>query len=379
MHFFSHDLEGRFLQRPNRFSVEAETDQGIIRAHCPNPGRLTELLLPGRRLIFEKSSNPNRKTQWTLAAVEYHGKIIPLISVRANRAAAELVLPRLFPDALEIRPEYQIGHSRFDFHVQLPEDRRVLVEVKSCTLAAEGRAMFPDAPTERGRRHIEHMAQIVQADRAAGLRTEGLILFMLHHPDVECFSPNIHSDPEFGIALEKAASTLSIRAASLLCNEAGSCRLADPEVQVDLSPAVHARHERGAYLMVLELKKAQRIKVGALGPIDFAAGTYVYAGSAKQHLSSRVARHLRKKSKKFHWHIDYLRAQADSAQALPVYTAEDIECRLASALADLGGEPVPDFGASDCTCNSHLYRFESSPLQQEAFHDMLLRFRHAHI
>ncbi len=373
---------GRFVERPNRFSVVIEPctaksgeQPGRIKAHCPNPGRLQELLTPGAEVLLEKSPRAERKTAWTLAAVLFQGKVVPLISVRANRIARSLVLPALFPEAVSLRPEYSIGHSRFDFQTELPDNRQALIEVKSCTLSAEGRAMFPDAPTERGLRHIQYLAEIAESDP----ETEGHVIFMLHHPDTLRFTPNFHTDQEFSLALWRLSRRLHLHAVSLDCDFNGMCRIVQPDIPFDFAPVRFAEEDRGAYMLLLFLKEAAVIKVGALGEMTFAPGYYLYAGSARAHLKSRVSRHLRKKRKRFHWHIDYLRAYAAEAKALPIFTGQDIECEMAASLQSIGGRPVKNFGASDCSCTSHLFQFSENPLNSPSFHRQLLRFRHARI
>lgn len=402
---FTNDLEGRFIERPNRFSVLVDTPRGTVQAHCPNPGRLQEILLPGTSLILEHADSnsaetgagrdtrpaSSRKTEWTLAAAEYQGTIIPLISARANTAASRLVLPRLFPDAARIRAEYSVGNgSRFDFLVEKKDGSAALVEVKSCTLSASGRAMFPDAPTERGRRHVEHLTHIARQSRftirlegGAGktreAAVEGHIIFVLHHPDVELFTPNIHTDPAFSRSLLEAARDLRLHAVSLGCSPSGECRIVKESIPFDFAPVEHARRDSGAYLLLLELGKTIEAEIGSLGVLRFEAGTYLYTGSAKRNLSRRTARHLRRRRKNLHWHIDYLREKADRAKVFPIYTSEDIECELAARLSGIGGRPVPRFGSSDCSCGSHLFHFREPPVSTRAFQDMLLEYRHSRI
>ena len=366
---------GRFIERPNRFTVIVDTPHGRVKAHCANPGRLQELLTPEVEVILEKSAHPDRKTAWTLAAVLFQGKVVPLISARANRIASALVLPTLFPKASIIKAEYSIGHSRFDFLASIPDERQALVEVKSCTLSARGRAMFPDAPTERGLRHIQHLESIARSDPSI----EGHVIFMLHHPDTLRFTPNIHTDQEFSIALRRISRRLHLHAVSLKCSLDGICSIENPEIPFDFVPVRFAEENRGAYLLVIFLAASATIKVGALGEIAFAPGYYVYAGSAKANLSSRVQRHLRKKSKRLHWHIDYLRAYAETVKALPIYTGQDIECEIAASIQYIGGLPIKNFGSSDCNCSSHLFLFPENPLRNPRFHDLLLKFRHTRI
>ena len=406
MKLFSNDLTGRFVERPNRFLVIVDTPRGTVRAHCPNPGRLQELLIPGTPVILERATvgvidrvsarepgRPARKTEWTLAAAVYRGRTVPLISVRANRVAEQLILPRLFPDAQRIQAEYSTGDgSRFDFLVEKKNGGRALVEVKSCTLAAHGRAMFPDAPTERGLRHVEHLAAIAQGasqhagpsehTRAAACCTEtpeAHVIFVLHHPDVEVFTPNIHTDPAFSLGLEAAARDIRLHAFSLDCGVSGECRIAAEDIRFDFGPLEHVRRDRGVYLLLLELSEETRIEVGKLGTLRFPAGNYLYAGSAKKNLSSRTARHLRRDSKSLHWHIDYLRESVDRARIYPIFTDRDLECELASRLRDIGGRAFPGFGSSDCRCTSHLYHFMENPVKDRCFQDLLLEYRHGKI
>jgi sugar fermentation stimulation protein A len=369
---FHGDLEGTFLSRPNRFLVRVEAEGRTIDAHCANPGRLLELLVPGRRVILEHSPGADRKTEWTLAAVYFHGKVISLISVRANRAAEALVLPALFPDAERIRAEYTEGESRFDFLVD-HRGRRNYVEVKNCTLSAEGRSMFPDAPTERGSRHLRHLQQLSRDG------TGGSVLFLLSHPDALLFSPNIHTDPAFAVTLADTAADIGIRAAAISCRPDGRCTLANSRVEVDLAPAEHARSDRGSYLILLRLDEERLVRVGSLGQRSFPAGWYLYAGSAQRGLTARTARHLRRNRKKKHWHLDYLADIAGELRAFPIRTGEDIECELARRFSDLADDVVTGFGCSDCSCPSHLAFFRTNPLHRQEFFDALLHFRHGRV
>ncbi len=377
MRLFHGDLEGTFLSRPNRFLVRVDVKSRTLEAHCANPGRLIELLVPGRRVILEHSPGGGRKTKWTLAAVYFQGKVISLISVRANRAAEALVLPTLFPGADNIRAEYTEAESRFDFLVNY-RGRREFVEVKNCTLSSEGRAMFPDAPTERGARHLRHLQRLARGetgDSAAG----GSVLFILSHHDTRRFTPNIHTDPTFSVTLADTAGDIGIYAASLFCSPEGWCRLSDPEVEIDLAPADHARADRGSCLILARLAQDRHTHTGALGSLRFPAGWYLYAGSARKGLTSRTARHLRRGRKRRRWHMDYLAEIAEELRSFPIRSGEDLECELAARFRKLSDGTVPRFGASDCDCESHLMYYRENPLHRAEFFDMLLYYRHGRI
>lgn len=373
MQFFRNDLEGLFLERPNRFIVIADTAAGEIRAHCPNPGRLIEILTPGRRLILQKSDNPKRKTPYSLVAAYYKDKVIPLNSVMANKAALELVIPTLFPDAEKIIPEQTFGKSRFDFLIQ-EGNQKTYLEVKSCTLVEEGRAMFPDAPTERGARHLRELMEIEKKEPG----TQGGVLFIITHEDAEIFTPNMHTDPNFSFALKEAFKTIEIYFASIRCNADGKAALVNMKVPVDFEPVKFAEKDSGIYMVVVKLKENKNIKTGKLKYSQYESGYYVYAGSAKLHLSKRIKRHKNKTKKSFHWHIDYLTAAAGEIKTFGIYTDHFSECDIADSLQGIGGIKIPDFGSSDCNCPSHLYFFKDNPVNNRAFLDLLHHLRHSY-
>lgn len=369
MRIFSNDKEGFFVSRPNRFIVKAKTETGIIRAHCPNPGRLQEILLPGQKLIFQKSDNPERKTPFTLVAAYYKEKVIPLYSASANSIAAELILPVLHPEAEKITPEQSWGKSRFDFLI-FTKIIKTFVEVKACSLVEEGRGMFPDAPTQRGKRHISELLQIAES----GIGAE--ILFVVSHPDAEVFSPNIHTDPAFSLTLRDVSKKVRIRAVSVFCTSEGEITVKNFDIPIDLKPVELLVRDTGAYLLLTTLESSKNIMVGKLGMINFKEGFYLYAGSGKMNLSKRIKRHENRKKKNLRWHVDYLTVKADRIRSFPIYTSKDIECALAGEMIKIGGEPVPEFGSSDCSCSSHLFYFGKNPVENSRFQEVLHRYRH---
>jgi len=390
---FRSDLTARFTDRPNRFVVIAEAGGRTIRAHCPNPGRLLEILTPQREVILEDSLVTDsvsrapaalRKTRYTLVGAHYKGKVIPLYSGRANAVAAKLIIPELFSGTTEIVPEYTFGASRFDFFLKSSMKERYL-EVKACTHCEEGTAMFPDAPTTRGLRHVREIASLsgggtvstgggFSGDSAAK-GTEGDILFVVMHADAERFIPNIHTDPDFSLALYTHASRISLHAASVEADQEGEISLVSPSLPVDLSSARIAEENRGIYMLVTILDQNRVIHTGSLGALDFEAGFYVYVGSAKKNFTQRISRHLRKK-KQLRWHIDYLIAESSKTTAFPVRTYKDLECDLAEELSHIADRTVRGFGCSDCSCSSHLFYFSESPIQSRRFLEILQSYRH---
>ncbi|WP_319562300.1 DNA/RNA nuclease SfsA [Marispirochaeta sp.] len=369
LQLFRPSLRGVFLSRPNRFTVIAETDKGTIRAHCPNPGRMRELLTPGRECLFEHHPDKPRKTAYSLAAVVYNGRIVPLFSAGANKIAHHLLLPKFFPDAIEVIPEFSLGKSRFDFMIKSP-GKHTLVEVKSCSLVEEETAMFPDAPTIRGTRHIRELAAAAETGSYSSM-----VLFVIVNHSARRLVPDIHTDPDFSTAVLESRDSIDFRAVSIDCTPDGNVSIADPEIPIDTGPCSAAQEDSGVYLLSIELKSRRRIETGALGKIDFEEGTWLYVGSARKNLSRRMARHLRRR-KKLHWHIDYLLQEADSCEAFPVRSIKnDLECRLARDVGDIAESRIHGFGSSDCRCESHLFRLGKTG--DKSFLPLLLHYRHS--
>lgn len=193
---YGHIVSGRFVERPNRFVARVEVLGEELLCHVKNTGRCRELLLPGARVILARAAREGRKTRWDLVAV-YKGKMLVNIDSLAPNAVAGDYLRSRFPGAV-IRREVTLKHSRLDFHVQT-EGHSVYVEVKGCTLEEEGLALFPDAPTLRGVRHLETLADCARQGHQA------LAIFMIQMRPVRAFSPHDRMHPAFGLALRKAA------------------------------------------------------------------------------------------------------------------------------------------------------------------------------
>jgi sugar fermentation stimulation protein A len=288
-----------------------------------------------------------------------------------------------------MRREVPVGKSRLDFvlsfdpqgqsSAESPEDsQKLYLEVKACTLIAEQTAMFPDAPTLRGLKHLEELEALAAE---ASSQSEGAgsgVLFVLMNPDARRFVPNLHTDPAFTRKLISLKDRIWMRAVSIRTEEDGTARLANPDVPIDLGAASAVVDDRGVYLLVVELKRRCRFPVGTLGEIQFEAAWYVYVGSGKKNLHARIARHHRRR-KKMHWHIDYLLARVDPGYvtSLAIRSEHDLECRLARDVAGIAAASTNGFGCSDCSCRSHLFRFDNNPLHSRGFLDLLLHYRHS--
>jgi sugar fermentation stimulation protein A len=194
-----HDLvPARFVERKNRFVCIVDHKGDFIDVHLHDPGRLKELLVPGVRVVLREERSPTRTTGYDMVGI-YQGDILVSCDSRVpnrviKKALEEEAFPE-FPAYSTITPEYTYGNSRLDFCL----DSTILLEVKGVTLVTDGHAVFPDAPTGRGKKHLETLVDAAQR----GFRS--YIMFLIQRPDAVSFSPNTKTDPQFTAALVKAA------------------------------------------------------------------------------------------------------------------------------------------------------------------------------
>lgn len=191
------DVEAVFLSRPNRFVGIVDIGGKEEKVHVHDPGRLEELLYPGNRVLLKRAEKPGRKTRWDLIASWYEGQWV-FTNSGYHRQISENIVRRLFSG--EIKAEVTVGHSRLDFVVKDGENITG-IEVKGCTLTENGVALFPDAPTERGRKHLETLISMMKEGKKA------VLLILVFRKDSRCFAPNERTDPKFaetfGRAVEK--------------------------------------------------------------------------------------------------------------------------------------------------------------------------------
>ena len=368
---FTPSVQGVLIERPNRFLIVAGTAAGRLTAHCPNPGRLQELL-PGQKIILERrvpssrsAASTPRKTRYSLVAAHYRNRIVPLEAGRANTVAEQLLIPALFPGYRDLRRKVTRGDVRFDFGLTI-DDGPLLLEVKACTLVEQETALFPDAPTARGVKHMDRL--MCCAGRKA-------LLFVIMQPQAAVFMPNIHTDPRFSRKLMEYAGALEIYASSVSTDARGNVALANLSVPVELGRAQKHLSRGGVYLLVLEMPISRSIRVGSLGACRLDKGYYVYVGSAMAGLDSRIKRHHRRR-KRLRWHIDYLTRYAGRIVDFPIRTTHRLECNLAGDLGRIADDRLQGFGCSDCRCNSHLFFFAAQPMHDRRFIDLVGRYRH---
>ncbi len=213
-----------FVERANRFLGRVILDGKLTDVFIPNPGRMYELMVPGREVIIRRAYGSNRKTAFDMIAVEYNGVLVSVDSLLPNRFMKQLLTGQGFDEFkgyTRVIPEPRLYEGRFDF--KLERDGGIaFIEVKSCTLVENGHARFPDAPTIRGARHVRSLARALSetiAERAA-------VVFVIQRPDASLFSPNDPTDPDFANTL-RGACTAGVEVYAL------SCRLVDYELKLE--------------------------------------------------------------------------------------------------------------------------------------------------
>jgi sugar fermentation stimulation protein A len=364
-------VKATFLTRLNRFLVRCECGGQVVEAFLPNPGRLWELLLPGRPLylIGEEGTHP-RKTAYTVVAVEREGQAIMLHTHRTNEVARFLLDHGQVP-GLEGRrvkaSEVRVGRSRFDFLLE-GRGEQVFLEVKSCTLFGNRVAMFPDAVTERGARHLRDLASLSQK---VG---RGAVLFVVHWPHAWFFMPDYHTDLGFAKTLLEVRHKIQIIPLSVRWNSDLSLSREVKLLHIPWTYVEKESRDRGSYLLILQLQKKRNLSVGRLGRIAFRPGFYIYVGSAMRALGKRLDRHRRTR-KRLHWHIDGLRGVTGFHSVLPIRASARLECEIASALKGIGQWEIPGFGSTDCGCETHLFGLRDDPFHRPDFHSLLQYYR----
>lgn len=219
--------QGIFRARPNRFIAEIEVEGQTEIAHVKNTGRCKELLIPGAKVILQKAGNPSRRTQYDLIAVWKGERLINMDSQAPNKVFLEYLRSgRYIENITLIKAEAVYGNSRIDFYVEAGT-RKIFMEVKGVTLEESGVALFPDAPTQRGVKHLNTLAASI------GEGYEAHVVFVVQMRGVVSFAPNNRTHPDFGAALvsaeaagvEVSAFDCEVAPDSLVIGEKVTCRL----------------------------------------------------------------------------------------------------------------------------------------------------------
>jgi len=191
-------LKGKFISRPNRFIAHIEINGKAEICHVKNTGRCKELLTASAIVFVQENNNPKRKTKFSLIGVIKGKRMINMDSQVTNKVVHEWILNgNLIPEVTLIKPESKYNNSRFDFYIET-KNRKIFIEVKGVTLESEGIVKFPDAPTERGVKHVKELCDCVKEGYDA------YIIFVIQMKDVLHFEPNLEMHKEFAEALKEA-------------------------------------------------------------------------------------------------------------------------------------------------------------------------------
>ncbi len=220
-------IEGRFVRRRNRFIAEVQVGDGIEVVHVRNTGRLRELFIEGVPVLLEPADNPERKTRYSLVCVKKKDQWVSVDSTAPNQVVEEMVrMGRLFSDVTYMKREKTFGKSRFDLYVEHGGQKHY-IEVKGVTLEVDGIARFPDAPTERG---VKHIRELMKAKRQGYMAS---IVFVIQMKGVHAFAPNWTTHPAFGEVLIEARD-LGVEILAIDCKVARDSIEGDARIPVIL-------------------------------------------------------------------------------------------------------------------------------------------------
>lgn len=213
---------GIFLVRKNRFIADIEIDGEVVSCHVKNTGRCKELFIPGVKVILQENANPARKTRYDLIAVYKNDQLINVDSQVTNTVVEEWVRNSgFFTNLKTVKREVTYGNSRFDLYVEWENEKKAFVEVKGVTLEEDKVARFPDAPTQRGVKHVEELI------RCKDEGYEAYLFFVVQMKKIRYLEPNWKTHPEFGYALQKAVS----KGVKILAYD---CRMTENSITIDL-------------------------------------------------------------------------------------------------------------------------------------------------
>jgi sugar fermentation stimulation protein A len=371
---FSNVRWGEFLSRPNRFIVECRLQGKKVTAHLPNPGRLWELLLPGQPIaLVENTDIPERKTLFTAVAVEKEGRIILLHTQKANavvKALIELDKIKGLESAHVIRTEVKKGRSRFDLLVQKGRET-ILVEVKSCTLFGRQLAMFPDAVTERGRKHLLELAAHVDM----GVKCR--VIFLVHTADLRFFLPDFHTDYAFARTFAAMKDRLHFQAVAVRWDRNLKLSPVVRELTIPWDTLAKESRDRGIYLVLFHIPEDTTIaSSGPAGPVVLRTGYYVQVREANEDLSGQMGRYEREtRRKKNEGRVAGIETAAAGFKILPIRSGESVSPDLHRMLERISARTLDLPGPSPSLQTDRLYAMNENPLRTPSFIDMLLHFR----
>ncbi len=367
---YPESLTVSFRQRLNRFVGEFQYRDSIVKAYLPNTGRMAEFLIPDREFFLIKKPTP--KFDYRLIATRYQNSFVFLDTSQMNFIFKQLLQHQKilqFQKLQKIKQEVNYADSRFDIELIKQDGKKVVIELKSCTLCHNGVAMFPDAITKRGKKHIIGLSKLVEK------RIEAHLYFLVLNGNCTSFVPNLHTDPAYA---EEFQSHKNIHYHALKIPFATPHQFDLDEVtEIPIRDNLLSDNlqDKGSYILLLKNPRKFSSKIRQLGMRNFPAGFYIYVGSALNGLSMRLQRHKRKNKKK-HWHIDHIFPKRLKLHKEISFRRKDrIEEALANDFSQISEDEIAGFGASDSRMKSHLFYFANDPYHKQNFWNIILKYQ----
>lgn len=347
--------EGIFKERLNRFKVKFFYNGKSLEGFLPNSGRLEEILIKGKKIYFIEKNGHFR-----IFGAKERNEVILLDTLFSNKIVKK-ILEDSHLDPLKgfeiLKEEVKFSNKRLDFLVK-KEDKKYFLEVKTCTLFNKNFVFFPDAPTKRGKEHIEILE-----------KTNGLLIFLIPNSKIRYFLPNFQIDSEFSKKLYTARNKIKIIPVVIKINK----NLEFKVIRIARIPwKIYEENSKnkGSYIISGFLNGDKKIKIGRIGYLNFKRGWYLYVGSGMAYLKERVKRHF-KKNKKKHWHIDYLIPDLKNLKAFLIHSSKSLECEISMEISKISNGFIEKFGSTDCNCKSHLLYFKKEPTKNPSFIKLL--------
>jgi sugar fermentation stimulation protein A len=366
--------EAYFVERDNRFVMTLQKDKELMKVYVANPGRMEEFLIPGHPFFISRVESG--KYQYRVVSTKYQESYVLLDTIKINYLTEQLLKNRLIPEldsySASLKREVNVSSSRFDFLLRDSQNKKALLEVKSCSLCHNGIAMFPDAPTKRGKRHLDDLNNLVRQGY------ECFTLYFITHRQARTFVPNGHTDLDYCQTFNRSKN-IQFLAYRVPMNDPISFNLSNREqikrIPIDSQWATTIGSDVGSYLLIFSNPRSISLQVGSLGQKRFKKGYYVYCGSALKGIQQRLSHHLKIK-KNPHWHIDYITPKPMTLmKTYRIRRPDPIEEPLAEALVTISDDYIQGFGSSDSKAISHLAYFKKPPHRCRSFIDILLNFQ----
>jgi sugar fermentation stimulation protein A len=358
-------LQATLICRLNRFVVRIDIDGIEYGASLPNPGKLGELFIPGVTLFVVPMRKEVTYPYRVIAVKSYSGEVVMLDTHTNNKVAEFLVNSGKVPSLKGFhvkRREVAVGHSRFDLLLENDSQDLIYCEVKSCTLFGGSLAMFPDAVTSRGKRHVKELGEMSESG------VETAVIFVIQSNSIEFFLPDFHTDPLFAETLYLNRNKIRIIPLLAGWNDHLGLEVSGKEVPIlwNLYEKV-GRKDRGAYLMLFFLAEQTLLKLNQGTDILLASGYYCYVGYEYSDLQKSLERYKRKRKKPL-VSRDFLRNVCTIDMVWGIRGEKDITTSLSSSLEKISDKIVDNF-------DGNLFFFKNNPRLTRKYQELLLDYR----